>query len=379
MRDRAELLLLHLPIALAVVDERYDIESINTAARRILGIHGAAVGEDFVHLAQVLPSNELRATIDAAFRESSEQRLREIQVASTPDGVERYLDLYCYPNPAEAADGGPSVVVLVSDVTEEVRRRRLLEERVESATLEEQRLRAQIHQLARTNEELLQANQDFAATALELRSANEEFMVGNQEMQAATEEVETLNEELQATNEELETLNEELQSTVEELNTTNDDLQARSLELQELAVSVESERKSSEVERARISTVLASMSDAVLVVDAQGQIVDTNKAYQQTFRDRGDLLAEDGSPLPDEQLPGTRAARGESFTMCFALTDPTGNLRWFEAKGQPIMNGEADQGGVVVIRDITDRAGQANGQGTESPQALEIESRTPRH
>jgi hypothetical protein len=65
--------------------------------------------------------------------------------------------------------------------------------------------------------------------------------------------------------------------------------------------------------------------------------------------------------------------------MCFALTDPTGNLRWFEAKGQPIMNGEADQGGVVVIRDITDRAGQANGQGTESPQAVEIESRTPRH
>ena len=71
---------------------------------------------------------------------------------------------------------------------------------------------------------------------------------------------------MQATNEELETLNEELQATVEELNTTNDDLQSRSIELQELALSLEDQRRSSETERARLQAVLASMSDAMVVV-----------------------------------------------------------------------------------------------------------------
>lgn len=378
IRERAELMLLNLPVGFAVIDSHYDIQSINTAARRTLGIHGTAVGEDFVHLAQILPSNELRGAIDAAFRESTEQRLQEIPVASTPDGVERYLDIACYPSPGgEGADGDPSLVVLISDVTEHARRRRQHENQIEAAASEEQRLHRQVEQLARTNEELLRANQDFATTALELRSANEEFLVGNQEMQAATEEVETLNEELQATNEELETLNEELQSTVEELNTTNDDLQARSLELQELAVSVESERKASEVERARIATVLASMSDAVLVVDRHGQAVETNSSYEQMFGDDGVVVGVDGAELPDEQLPRARAARGESFTMQFAVTHESGGQRWFEANGQPITNGSAHQGGVVVIRDVTDRTGQANGQGTESNQGLEIESRSP--
>ena len=47
----AESLLLHLPVGVVVVDRRYDIQSINAAARRLLGIHGTAIGEDFVHLA----------------------------------------------------------------------------------------------------------------------------------------------------------------------------------------------------------------------------------------------------------------------------------------------------------------------------------------
>ncbi|HEV2108646.1 MAG TPA: PAS domain-containing sensor histidine kinase, partial [Thermomicrobiales bacterium] len=48
-------------------------------------------------------------------------------------------------------------------------------------------------------------------------------------------------------------------------------------------------------------------------------------------------------------------ARGESFSMEFMLESPDGNRRWFEATGAPLDPGQ-NQGGVVVIRDITDRS-----------------------
>ena len=38
----------------------YDIQFVNAAARRLLGIHGPAIGSDFVHLANQVPSEELR-------------------------------------------------------------------------------------------------------------------------------------------------------------------------------------------------------------------------------------------------------------------------------------------------------------------------------
>ncbi|HLJ82272.1 MAG TPA: ATP-binding protein, partial [Ktedonobacterales bacterium] len=63
-------------------------------------------------------------------------------------------------------------------------------------------------------------------------------------------------------------------------------------------------------------------------------------------------------PLPPDQLPQQRAARGESFSMEFTLDAETGERRWFEADGQPIHGGENEQQrwGVLVIRDITDRS-----------------------
>ena len=52
----AEGILLGLDIGVIVVDPHYDIIRINTAARRVLGIHGTAFDQDFVHLADALPS-----------------------------------------------------------------------------------------------------------------------------------------------------------------------------------------------------------------------------------------------------------------------------------------------------------------------------------
>ena len=53
----AESILLGLDVGVVVVDPRYDIVRINTAARRILGIHGTAFDQDFIHLADALPSS----------------------------------------------------------------------------------------------------------------------------------------------------------------------------------------------------------------------------------------------------------------------------------------------------------------------------------
>ena len=197
-----------------------------------------------------------------------------------------------------------------------------------------------------------------------------------EEAQASAEEVETLNEELQATNEELETLNEELQATVEELNTTNDDLQSRAAELQELAQSREEERQSTEAARrraedlveqlqsgqSRLEAILANISDAVLAVDTNGQVLFINQVFEETFgehtgEERGllgstEVQDEGGEKLPSEATPSSRTARGKSFAMRFAVGGQDGALRRFEARGRPIQ-GDGVTGGVLVIREVT--------------------------
>jgi two-component system CheB/CheR fusion protein len=88
--------------------------------------------------------------------------------------------------------------------------------------------------------------------------------------------------------------------------------------------------------------------------------VRANAAYQAMFGDAGTDLAlqdADGHELPAEATPWRRAARGESFSLEFTLAGEGGARRWFEANGRPIPgNGAGGQGGVVVIRDITERS-----------------------
>jgi two-component system CheB/CheR fusion protein len=365
VRNINESVLLRLPIGLVVVDRHYDIQGINSAARGYLAIHGAAVGEDLIHLAQSLPSQRLRSAIDQAFRSGMPTVLEKVAAEEVTTGEARYLQFICQPQHNDG-DRGPvdNVMVVVYDITDLVRPRLELERRVKSLSRAlEQARREQAEQqagheqlmqrLVETNRQLVEANQELTSTNEELRTTNEEFLLSTGEAQAATEEVETLNEELQATNEELETLNEELQSTIEELNTTNDDLHARSQELQEMA-------RVSEEERARLEAILLSMGSAVLVVNRDGGLVLTNSAYARLFGSPTATFVardEDGHILAPEQTPRERAARGESFSMEFTITAQDGSRRWFEANGQPIRWGEGgQQGGVVTIRDITERS-----------------------
>ena len=388
--ERAERLLLELPVGVVVVDRSYDIHAINAAARTLLGIHTSAIGEDLVHLAHRLPSARLRAMIDRALRgQPSAERFEVRELEGTVESV-RQLEVSCFPQRSDKSGRAiERATVIVSDVTATLQERRQetaepqaqLRDEIDraaarlrslldasrrpgdeaeavnealaalrNASAEIARLTARARELDGARQELLEANQELTAANALLRTENEELLFGNEEAQAAVEEIETLNEEQQATNEELETLNEELQATVEELNTTNDDLEARGAQLETIAAELEAERS-------RLAAVLSGMADGVLVVDASGTPLLANAAFERMFGPDGVALApedERGRPLPADAAPPRRAARGESFALQFRQPGPDGAPRRYEATGHPIREGGRD-GGVVVIRDITER------------------------
>jgi signal transduction histidine kinase len=118
-------------------------------------------------------------------------------------------------------------------------------------------------------------------------------------------------------------------------------------------------RRASETERSRLAVILGSMGDAVVAVDQDGGIVLTNEAYARHFAALAAVAEPDddhGRRLPTARWPLARAGRGDSFRMTFSLKPGAGERRWFEATGEPIGSGEDVTGGVVVIRDITDRS-----------------------
>ena len=133
--------LLGLPVAVVVVDRRYDIQLLNNAARRLLSLHGVAIGEDLIHLLRGVPAVELRAAIDAAFQPGA-------------------------PRSEEASTVGT---------------------------------RAANQELATANMDLRSALEEALVRVEETQASAEEVEVLNEELQASNEELETVNEELQAT------------------------------------------------------------------------------------------------------------------------------------------------------------------------------------
>ncbi len=346
---RGERLLLGLPEGLLVANQRFQIQFINAVARRLLGIHGAAVGEDLVHVVQYVPVVQLRNAIAAAFRGEESTSIVSTDGLIVDSDTDLQLEIRCYP---VRDDSEPSRIELVVAHITDVTTREA--ERV--AALEAQ---TRLQRVSDAHRSLTVANEELTAANARLGSINDELLVSNEEFQAATEEVETLNEEMQATNEELEALNEELQATVEELNTANDDLQARGVELQELAGSLEKQRHASEIERVRLQAVLANMSDAVALINADGAPVLTNAAFTDQFGEGAERLQpenDDNQPLAPAQSPRRLAAEGREFTLQFSQPDAHGTRRWYEATGQAVPHDGAEALGLLVIRDITDRS-----------------------
>jgi two-component system CheB/CheR fusion protein len=105
-------------------------------------------------------------------------------------------------------------------------------------------------------------------------------------------------------------------------------------------------------------SVLASLGDAVVAVDHDGRTVATNPAYDRVFGGpEAEIQPEDvaGLPIPEGEWPQNRAARGERFRMEFAVSNPDGTRRWFEAVTEPLKSQDRTWGGVVALRDVSER------------------------
>ena len=105
----------------------------------------------------------------------------------------------------------------------------------------------------------------------------EEHETAREDLRASEEELLSSNEEFQSTNEELETAKEELQSVNEELTTTNDELRYRNHELKSAI---------DEAARARdfAQAIVETMSEPLLVLEADLKITLANRAFYQTFQ-----------------------------------------------------------------------------------------------
>jgi two-component system CheB/CheR fusion protein len=342
----ADSLLLNLAVGVVVVDPRYYILRINASARKMLGIHGTAYDQDFIHLADVLPATAIRASIDSALGGKTTTAVFEVEPTNAASETSHFVEATVRPYRVESQ----SIEGAVVELTEVTR----LEQERRTSSRNKQRLDKAVV----TNGRLLHANGELTALVADLRIANESMLLASEDARSSRDEVENVNEELQATNEELETLNEELTASVEELRVANEDLATRTHELGVQATALEQETLSGYEERDRLRSILASLGDAVVAVDHEGEILMSNNAYSRFFGGpKADIECEDaaGLPIPPEGRPRQRAARGERFRMEYAVSQPDGTRQWFEAIAEPLTAGDRTWGGVLTIRDLSER------------------------
>jgi two-component system CheB/CheR fusion protein len=96
--EPAEQLLQELSVGLVVVDHRYDIQAINFAARRLLEIHTAALGEDIIHLAHRLPSERLRSALNRALQGQVAIEQFTMPSLEGPQAERHQLEIQCSPH-----------------------------------------------------------------------------------------------------------------------------------------------------------------------------------------------------------------------------------------------------------------------------------------
>lgn len=125
--------------------------------------------------------------------------------------------------------------------------------------------------------ELARLTEELGATRDHIDVILKEHEVAVQELKSSEEEMLSSNEEIQSTNEELETAKEELQSLNEELSTTNDELGYRNRELRSM-------HEKMTVSRDYAEAIVETMSDPMLILEADCRVVRANRAFYAFFK-----------------------------------------------------------------------------------------------
>jgi signal transduction histidine kinase/CheY-like chemotaxis protein len=116
-----------------------------------------------------------------------------------------------------------------------------------------------------------------------------------------------------------------------------------------------------------LDNIIASMADAVVVIDAAGRRVFANPTCVALFGAAEDigserwrnkykrLLGDGVTPMPDGASPSARALRGESFdNVELGIRHDDQALVQLAASGRPIKNTDGSFGGAVIVyRDVT--------------------------
>jgi PAS domain S-box-containing protein len=129
-------------------------------------------------------------------------------------------------------------------------------------------------------------------------------------------------------------------------------------------------REELESQRRMLQSVLDSMTEGLVAVDAQGKFLLWNPAAQKIVgmgaanvppsgwaKHYGVFLEDTVTPFPDEQNPLVRAIRGESSTAVMFVRNPELEVgAWIEVSANSLRDKDGNVcGGVTAFRDITQR------------------------
>lgn len=154
----------------------------------------------------------------------------------------------------------------------------------------------------------------------------------------------------------------------------------------------EEHQKELTAQKKLFSSVLESLSDAVMVANKKGEFVVTNPAAarltgitehsapsDEWTKAYGCYLSDGITPFPNDQLPLVRAIRGETVhnEEILLRSDKLPQPIWISVSGCPVVDehGNSDLG-VIVFRDVTDRK-IAERRITEFISTVSHELRTP--
>src|SRR5262245_4796153 len=116
IRRLNEILLRFIGVGVILIDANYRILTINSIARRILGVRDVGNDQDFLHTVRDLPYGEVRNAIDRVFRERVVVTLAEIPL-DVRTGQSRWVTLSLAPSHIEGSHFD-NALITVEDSTE---------------------------------------------------------------------------------------------------------------------------------------------------------------------------------------------------------------------------------------------------------------------